>query len=307
MATKASPETLTALRALLAKADHLGSLREVADSLVPERRHVLLRRAAIPVVFDESMVQTVLLPQLPVVGSDAPDPDADVAWLLGHADIERVGGADRLYRMRVDIRAARLERWFAPNEKSPAYTDVVDGVTLSRSIVAYLAPGGGPVRDGWRIEHLYHLAVADPAAAADRFDALYRLADTEFDVPRCYRVLQTIGGQRALLLRHRDQRGQNADRRLAITRLIEMHDSLQQYYEARCAFAGDLAKSAHALERQFMRDEWARIQNINTTAGASVNTVDREWIIDLTAQGGMGKTIFLQWLAARKCVPNRVP
>ena len=120
-------------------------------------------------------------------------------------------------------------------------------------------------------------------------------------------MLQTIGGQRALLVRHRDQRDQPADRRQAITRLVEVHDALQQYYEARCAFAGDLAKSAHALERQFMRDEWERIQSINTTSAASVNTADREWIIDLTAQGGMGKTIFLQWLAARKCVPNRVP
>jgi hypothetical protein len=136
---------------------------------------------------------------------------------------------------------------------------------------------------------------------------MYRAADAEFDVPTCYRVLQTIGGQRALLVRHRDQRGQPTERRQAITRLIEVHDALQQYYEARCAFAGDLAKSAHALEREFMKEEWDRIQRINTTSSASINTLEKEWIIDLTAQGGMGKTIFLQWLASRKCVPNRVP
>jgi tetratricopeptide (TPR) repeat protein len=304
----ASPDSLTALRALLAKADHLGSLREVAESLIPERRHVLLRRAAVPIVFDEPMARAVLLPQLPPVADEAADVDADVAWLIGHSDIERVGGGgEPLYRMRADIRAARLERWFAPNDKSPAYNDVVDGVTLSRSIVEHLTPLGSPVADQWRVELLYHLAFADPGAAADRLAALYRAADSDFDVPRCYRVLQTIGGQRALLLRHRDQRGQPADRRQAITRLVEVHDSLQQYYEARSAFAGDLAKSAHALERQFMRDEWDRIERINTTSAASMNTAEREWIIDLTAQGGMGKTIFLQWLAARKCVPNRVP
>ena len=302
-----SQESLTALRALLAKADHLGSLREVAETLVPERRHMLLRRAAIPVIFDEGMARAVLLAQLPSAGDATPDADADIAWLTAHNDIERVGGSEPVYRMRADARAARLERWFAPNDKAPAYSDVLDGVALSRAIVEYLAPPGKAVRVGWRIEHLYQLALADPAAAAERLNELYGEADAEFNVARCYRVLQIIGGQRALLLRHRDQRGQAADRRLAITRLVEMHDSLQQYYEARCAFASDLAKSAHALERQFMRDEWARIQGINTTSAASVNTVDREWIIDLTAQGGMGKTIFLQWLAARKCVPNRVP
>jgi hypothetical protein len=304
----ASPDSLSALRALLAKADHLGSLREVAETLVPERRHALLRRAAIPIVFDEPMARSVMLPKLSLIADVAADGDADIAWLIGHSDIERVGGgSEPLYRMRADIRAARLERWFAPNDKSPAYTDVVDGVTMSRAIVDHLAPHGSPARDGWRVEHLYHLAFADPGAAADRLDALYRAADSDLDVPRCYRVLQTIGGQRALLLRHRDQRGQPADRRHAITRLVEVHDSLQQYYEARSAFAGDLAKSAHALERQFMRDEWERIERINTTSAASMNTAEREWIIDLTAQGGMGKTIFLQWLAARKCVPSRVP
>ena len=51
-----SQESLTALRALLAKADHLGSLREVAETLVPERRHMLLRRAAIPVILDPKSI-----------------------------------------------------------------------------------------------------------------------------------------------------------------------------------------------------------------------------------------------------------
>ncbi|HUQ83099.1 MAG TPA: peptidoglycan-binding domain-containing protein [Gemmatimonadaceae bacterium] len=308
MTTSQSPDSLTALRELLAKSSHLGSLSEVAESLVPERRHTLLRRSAIPIVFDEAMVRTVLIPNLPAPDDKTTsDPGADVSWLLGHSDIERVGGSEPLYRMRADIRATRLEKWFAPNEKAKPYSDVVDAVTLSKAIVDFLSTGDGAPRDGWVAEQLYHLSMADPDRAAKRLDEMYRAADAEFDVPACYRVLQTIGGQRALLVRHRDQRGQPADRRQAITRLVETHDALQQYYEARCAFAGDLAKSAHALEREFMKDEWARIQRINTTSGSSVNTPEPEWIIDLTAQGGMGKTIFLQWLASRKCLPNRVP
>ena len=308
MTTSQNPDALTALRALLAKSSHLGSLSEVAETLVPERRHVLLRRAAVPVVFDENMVRDVLLPKLPPVSDQSGyEPASDISWLLGHSDIERIGSGEPLYRMRADIRTTRLEKWFAPNEKAPAYADVVDGVSLSQAIVVHLSTADGAPRDGWEAEHLYHLAFADPDRAAKRLDQAYRAADAEFDVPACYRVLQTIGGQRALLVRHRDQRGQPADRRQAITRLIEVHDALQQYYEARCAFAGDLAKSAHALEREFMKDEWDRIQRINTTSSASINTPEKEWIIDLTAQGGMGKTIFLQWLASRKCVPNRVP
>src|SRR5215207_3149151 len=212
-----------------------------------------------------------------------------------------------MFRMRADIRNTRLEKWFAPNDKAKPYSDTVDGVSLSKAVVEFLSVADGAPKPDWEAEQLYHLALADPDRAAKRLDERYRAADAEFDVPACYRVLQTIGGQRALLVRHRDQRGQPDERRQAITRLVEMHDALQQYYEARCAFAGDLAKSAHALEREFMKDEWDRIQAINTTSSASVNTVDREWIIDLTAQGGMGKTIFLQWLASRKCVPNRVP
>jgi hypothetical protein len=122
------PDSLTALRALLARSSHLGSLTEVADTLVPERRHVLLRRAAIPVVFDEAMVRDVLLPNLPEIpDSTDHEPESDIGWLLGHSDIEQVGGAVPLFRMRADMRAARLEKWFAPNEKAPAYTDVVDG------------------------------------------------------------------------------------------------------------------------------------------------------------------------------------
>jgi cellulose synthase operon protein C len=306
--TGQSPDSLTALRALLARSSHLGSLSEVAETLVPERRHVLLRRAAIPVLLDEGLVRDVLLPNLPAVpDSTDHEPESDLGWLLGHSDIEQVGGAEPLFRMRADIRATRLEKWFAPNEKSPPYSDVVDGVSLSQAIVAHLSTPDGAPRPGWEAEQLYHLAFADPDRAAKRLHEMYRAADAEFDVPACYRVLQTIGGQRALLVRHRDQRGQPADRRQAITRLIEAHDALQQYYESRCAFAGDLAKSAHALEREFMKEEWERIQRINTTGAASVNTQEKEWIIDLTAQGGMGKTIFLQWLASRKCVPNRVP
>src|SRR5215218_2670790 len=301
-----SADSLTALRALLARSSHLGSLSEVAETLVPERRHALLRRSAIPLVFDEAIVRAVLMPDLPAA-EYGDDPSADVAWLLGHGDVERLGGSVPLYRMRADIRAVRLEKWFAPNEKARPYSDAVDGVALSQALVAHLSTADGVPRDGWSAEVLYHLAMADPDRAAKRLDAMYRAADAEFDVPACYRVLQTIGGQRALLVRHRDQRGQPAECRQAITRLIEVHDALQQYYESRCAFAGDLAKSAHALEREFMKEEWDRIQRINTTSSASVNTPEREWIVDLTAQGGMGKTIFLQWLASRKCVPNRVP
>jgi len=308
MTSSASRDSLTALRALLAKADDLGSLREVAERLVPERRHALLRRSAIPVVFDEAMVRAVLLPQLPEPSDGSPpDENADVAWLLTHSDIEPLGGADALYRMRADVRGARLERWFAPNERSPAYHDRIDGVALSEKIVAHLSTATGKAVPGWEAERLYHLAIADPDAAVHELQTTYGAADTDFDVPVCYRVLQTVGGQRALLVRHRDQRDQPADRRQAITRLIEVHGALQQYYEARSAFAADLAKSAHALEREFMREEWDRIARINTTSASSINTPEREWIIDLTAQGGMGKTIFLQWLAARKCVPNRIP
>jgi tetratricopeptide (TPR) repeat protein len=305
MSTRQPADSLAALRELLSKADHFGSLREVAETLVPERRHTLLRRAAVPVVFDEPMAREILAANLPGTGTKAPD--GDVAWLLAHADIERLGGGEPLYRMRAAARTERLERWFAPNDRSPAYEDVVNGIGLSQAIVDRLTTDDGAVRAGWQIEHLYHLVMANPAAAMRRLETLYRAADADFDVPSCYRVLQAIGGQRALLVRHRDQRDQPAERRQAITRLLETHDTLQQYYEARCAFAGDLAKSAHALERQFMRDEWNRIQRINTTSGSSINTPEREWIIDLTAQGGMGKTIFLQWLAARRCVPNRVP
>jgi hypothetical protein len=229
-----STDSLTALRALLANADNLGSLREVAERLVPERRHVLLRRAAIPVVFDEAMVRAVLLPRLPApAGGGPPDDDADVAWLLAHSDIERLGGAEMLYRMRADVRNARLERWFAPSERAKAYNDVIDGIEISDAIVAHLSTPTGQPQHGWKAEHLYHLAMADPDAATHALEAAYRQADSDFDVPVCYRVLQAIGGQRPLLVRHRDQRDQPEDRRQAITRLIEKHDALQQYYEAR--------------------------------------------------------------------------
>ena len=288
MTSSVTTDSLTALRALLAKADDLGSLREVAERLVPERRHALLRRSAIPVVFDEPMVRAVLLPRLPAPSDGSPaDEDADVAWLLAHSDIERLGGAEVLYRMRADVRGARLERWFAPNDRARAYEDAVDGIALSEAIVAHLSTPTGVAKPGWQAERLYHLALADPDAAAHELDTAYRQADEDFDVPVCYRILQAIGGQRALLGRHRDQRDQPTDRSQAITRLIEKHDALQQYYEARSAFSVDLAKSAHALEREFMRAEWDRIARINTTSGSSLNTPEREWIIDLTAQGGL--------------------
>jgi len=192
--TSPSSDSLTALRALLARSSHLGSLTEIADTLVPERRHVLLRRAAIPVVFDEGMVRDVLLPNLPAIpDSTDHEPESDVGWLLGHSDIERVGGALPLFRMRADMRAARLEKWFAPNEKAPGYTDAVTGVSLSQAIVAHLSMADGAPRGGWEAEQLYHLAFADPDRAGKRLDEMYRAADAEFDVPACFRVLQTIG------------------------------------------------------------------------------------------------------------------
>ena len=105
--SSASPESLTALRALLANAENLGSLREVAERLVPERRHALLRRAAIPVVFDVAMVRVVMVPRLPAPREgESQDDEADIRWLLGHSDIEPLGGATPLYRMRADVRGA---------------------------------------------------------------------------------------------------------------------------------------------------------------------------------------------------------
>jgi tetratricopeptide (TPR) repeat protein len=123
-----------------------------------------------------------------------------------------------------------------------------------------------------------HLIFADPEKALIKFRGLYAEADSSFDMVQCDTLLRILRNRGAL----RDEK---------LTRAL---NDREQYFWSRSLFADEWMRTAHFLERSDVTDKFERFFK------------DRNrWIFRLHAAGGTGKTAYLRWLIARRCIPER--
>ncbi|GIE85183.1 hypothetical protein [Actinoplanes regularis] len=129
-------------------------------------------------------------------------------------------------------------------------------------------------------ERLRHLLVADPAAAMELFDAEFRVADRDRDFARCQDLIDVLGDPQRITY--------------AGPEVAELRLERAGYLRARLFWSGAWSRSAQFLEPDGLAERADAL-----LGGAA----ERVW--QIFAPTGTGKTVQLQWLVARRCVPAR--
>jgi hypothetical protein len=142
--------------------------------------------------------------------------------------------------------------------------------TFSQWMVQYYA-----ARPGDPLDRLTHQVFAHPTNALRECRATYDAADARGDLVSCDALLRVLRNRKSLLSK-------------AIRQFLEEQEV---YLAGRQLFVEEWTRSSHYLERETLtRDVTTFLGNRN------------QWLLQIGAMGGLGKTAFLQWLIARRLV-----
>lgn len=247
------------------------SINEVLRSLVSPAEREFLKHCAVVRAFDREVVEEVFRPLLTGDLRDA----LSFERLVRRAEVKQV--AEGVYRLRESARSEYFDSWWDAVPREFGSLDMPPQLReLSSRLAGYYA-GRGPE---WGLEVLYHNVAARPAEALARFEELYASADAAFDLAQCQDLIGVFEDRPRLM---------NDDMRAAV-------DRSRAHLRARTLWAREFYQTANYYELPEMRGLWEEV-----LGDAS------RWILQLYAPGGMGKTMFIRWLVARRCVPAGVP
>jgi hypothetical protein len=248
------------------------SPEEIGRSLMPPAERELLKRCASVRSFDERLVDQVLRD-----GVEGGDPDAlPFERIVGHRVIERIPRTKGLYQVTEDARPDYFKAWWEGDGGEPAAArhEVPPALrALSERLVTFYedAPGEGD------LDRLYHLIAVNRLAARNLLNKLYRDADQEFDRALCRDLLNLLDARHDILG----------------PELSESRDYYSLYFKARSFWANEYYHSANYFERKNLRNKFEAFLRDGS-----------QWILNLQSAAGMGKTMFVRWLIARRCVPE---
>ena len=246
------------------------SLAAMRLSLESAPERELCKRAALVRAFDRELFDAVL-----AAGLDLAEPDAQFDRLINRSGVERIPNTKNLYRLKDAARQEYLSAWTID---AASETDVMRAqAEFGRKLVDYFEG-----RSDAQLDLLSGLLLADQARAQQLFLTLYDEADSRFDLPLCQTLLRILEEHDASL---------NQDLRKVLS-------DKQCYYRTRSLFAAEYYQTVSYYPRDNIRRQFD-----------SLLQHPSKWIFHLYATGGMGKTMFLRWLAARHCVvrPERIP
>lgn len=147
--------------------------------------------------------------------------------------------------------------------------------TQKETLQSYAADLANYFVNGDPLDRFAALALAEPEVGLAEFQRLYRQADESFDLARCDTLLRILRN-RFVLLDH--------------SLRVAMNDR-EQYYRSRSLFADDYWRTVAFIERSALAEHFETWQRD-----------PQRWVLHLHGKGGFGKTIFLRWLIARRCV-----
>lgn len=128
------------------------------------------------------------------------------------------------------------------------------------------------------LEAAYHRVDADPEGLTEQLESLFQSALEDFDTARAQDVLRVLEGRR-------------------LTRELDtLRDSMKRRLQAQSLWAG-----AH------WQTLWYQARAQDEELVDALFDDAPEWIVQLHAPGGTGKTMFLRHLVARVCLPKFVP
>ena len=260
----AAGASVTSVEQLIGALKAASSAADVVRSLLATGDRELLKRCAAVRSFDAELFE--------LLRSDVPeDSQTTLEQLVADGNAVPVPGREGVFRLPDVVRADHLEQWWRdePSEGAPPPALA----RLSRRLVAFYEDP----KHAEPVEALYHRFAVDPDAALACFVQLYDDADTRFDLARCRDLVDTFGERRRLVGPSRS----------------EVRNDYRRYLDARGIWIDDWFRTARFLQQAATKEPIERLLAGDTTR-----------VLQIWARGGMGKTMLLRWLIARRCVPK---
>ncbi len=251
------------------------SIESITRSLVPPLRKRMLAYCASVRSFEQGMVDHIFRP-----ASGITEEQVSFSQLTDHYAVEPVPRSRGRFRLKARERVAMADELsaLAPPGGSPP----PGSPGLSKQLVTYYRSQEGETE----ADQLYHLALADPGGAKTFFDQEFIQADLNFDLARCDSLVRVL-----------DQRNETHGLDSSLADLLNRR---RVYLGTRGLWSEEFFRTVH----YFNREQLARALEDLLEPGNK-----NKWILQLYAKGGMGKTMFIRWLIARRCVPEpyRIP
>ncbi len=243
------------------------------------------KRLALPRWFDDGMLKQILLEDKTGQGQ------VDFELLLSMGRVELVSGQER-YHVPERYRSELLADWWQGE-----LSDWERLKELSTKLASYCsaqakkAGQNESLRDGWRYEQLYHLAVSAPGRAMQLMKTWFdRAVEHEFNLNQGYRWLLPLEERRGWLAELEAERRPSPGWTATLSHLRE-------YLTARSFWSEEWYKTINYLPRKQL------ISQLDTFFGDQPKA-NPPWLLSIHAPGGHGKTATLEWLLARYALPR---
>ncbi|MEP6780531.1 MAG: hypothetical protein ABJC26_11625 [Gemmatimonadaceae bacterium] len=261
----------------------------------------VLWRIALTARIDREAVQNVVAPEI----QELPSGIDLWEWLLAHPDVDSNEGTSQSISLR--DRSSRIMRTDSSLLGSP--------LAAPQSIRAFaLKLGNVFVKRAadWQFDGISLLVIGDTERAWKLAFDLYQRAEHNTDFTSCFRILQVMEERLPLIQRLISDWHPPLiipDWMHPYRQFLSDVGEMRRRYDAARAFATDFERTSKILERQVMRDVWKWLiaRADPTDIAQPQSKPDEDWILNIEAQGGAGKTIFLRWLSAHKCIRHGVP
>lgn len=249
-------------------------LDDFADKLRPGHR-TLMQRASLSVFFDKALFESVI-DQAKIEPFDVFVKDPDIACVDPRKEI---------FRVKDSAIARNARDWLANGGRRTEIRDYLSAV--HRYLMsAHLE---------W-IDDLFRLRfqlVAEPARGLTELIRQFTEADTAFNLSACHALM--------LVLRDLDEitaGDVHAEVRLLNDEQREFWRERAPYIAVRGRYIDEYTRSTPYQQRRAIADRLEPLLASRT-----------EWMFPVYGAGGHGKTMFVRWLIARRCLPydNRIP
>ncbi|MCA9914510.1 MAG: hypothetical protein KC496_14250, partial [Anaerolineae bacterium] len=234
-----------------------------------------LRRCSLVRTVDENLYTNVL------AATQAADERIPYSKIVTSSLFRPLPGKGKRSQFNANMRNILLEQWW--QDDSPSWQTIPEELkALSLALAETFAQRGMPV------EQLYHLLLGDRELAAALCAELRRQAEENYDLSLYLELVRVFDARTNEL--------QEPGVSLLSPAQERLRQELRRDYESRVL----LRKAWYATENYLQRENLARIfQDLVTS--------QEQWVLQIYATGGMGKTTFLRNLAARECLPEHVP
>lgn len=254
------------------------SFSEAVDTLAPERRPntKLMRRASAVTMFDQRLFDDVIRVGFRGVSFDD---------FVGFTGVHRTSPRRKTYGVDEAVAVDHLRAWIATQG------DRDELIKLLTKVHEHLQsrPDAG-------FDDLYRLRfqlVGTPDEGLKEFERRFEAADKAFELATCHALVQVMRDLDVVSVGD-----SSVDLKLLTPEQRARSEELGPYIAARGRFIEEYVKSADYLQRAELLTQFNEFLN-----------GDANWLFPVYGPGGRGKTMFMRWLVARRCLPlpDRIP